>query len=781
MAVKIFIAYSHHDKVYLGEGSLLGHLRGLEQDGGSEFWYDERITTGDLWDDEIRQKISECQIALLLVSELFLTSNYVRNVEIPSFLNKRKEAGMILFPIILSECDWKSHDWLAATQFLPKDGKNIESHYRDLGSQKELFLQAKRDLKRQIARIAKPAVTPTTSPIATLAKPLAPVKTSKEALAKDWENPFELVTATDIRYEDIPQLFVGDYTDFNTIKKHFDTVLEGQRGTGKTMVLRFMALETQIKVWTEQKKRLAADFLKDQRNFVGVYCRLDQGVFDRSDLDAVGSNERKDRLFEHRISLFCLSHCLKTVSFIFTCVQGNESALDRIKRRLSSILNEPKINECNGWFETYAFAQDTIDVRVTEEDLHLSSLLPGGTPTEFNPWMSLSGQIVPWFQLLQETLAISCPFFLMLDDFDVLRPSQQLAVFRTASARKLGTVCFKYGIMTLGKKVILSGTDRTYRAGHDYDPLILDWTDKGLQTDYKRAIDAITERRLKAKGWPEGVTFDGILAEWKRGKELREEVKRLMQSDWSRLPKDKRPKTFENFWSKYGNARYFQFLAKKKIHHRYSGYETAIDVSSGIFRQYLEPSSKIVASALGSGWRPTSGKPISAEIQDEAIRSYSQAMMDNLSVTAGDTTSLLLGDIQITSRHMVTFIESLSQLFNNRLHSNIREPEIFCLAIRNGIDSNPTAKAILDVALRESILHRRAADYTPKSAGGPPLPTFMLNRRLAPRRGIGLRMQGRIEVVAEDIVLAAEDTDAFVKKFLKADQGTGQMDFGERM
>jgi hypothetical protein len=95
-------------------------------------------------------------------------------------------------------------------------------------------------------------------------------------------------------------------------------------------------------------------------------------------------------------------------------------------------------------------------------------------------------------------------------------------------------------------------------------------------------------------------------------------------------------------WIAFPNARYFQHLARRRIRHRYSGYETLIDVSSGIFRQYLEPASKIVANALASGWRPTSAKPISAEIQDEAIREYSQAMMDNLSVTAGDTTALLL-------------------------------------------------------------------------------------------------------------------------------------------
>ena len=126
MKIKIFIAYSHHDKEFLADDSLLGHLRGLEIEKDAEFWHDERIATGDLWNAEIQRRISESHLALLLVSELFLTSNYVINTEIPLFLKKRRDEGMIIFPVILSACDWKFHDWLSQTQFLPKDGKNIQ-------------------------------------------------------------------------------------------------------------------------------------------------------------------------------------------------------------------------------------------------------------------------------------------------------------------------------------------------------------------------------------------------------------------------------------------------------------------------------------------------------------------------------------------------------------------------------------------------------------------------------------------------------------------------------
>ena len=95
------------------------------------------------------------------------------------------------------------------------------------------------------------------------------------------------------------------------------------------------------------------------------------------------------------------------------------------------------------------------------------------------------------------------------------------------------------------------------------------------------------------------------------------------------------------------------------------------------------------------------------------------------------------------------------------------EKRVRGIAIRDELALNPFAKSILDVAVRESILQRRNTDYTPKTPGGPRLPTYMLNRRLAPRRNLGIRMQGRIEIRSSDIDLAATDRKNFMKLFGK--------------
>jgi hypothetical protein len=241
-----------------------------------------------------------------------------------------------------------------------------------------------------------------------------------------------------------------------------------------------------------------------------------------------------------------------------------------------------------------------------------------------------------------------------------------------------------------------------------------------------------------------------------------------MEIEWHKLPQDKRPETKENYWTKYGNARFFQNLRRKKIRHRYAGYQDILDISSGIFRQYLEVCKEIISKALSQNWIPDAGKVISAEIQNDAIRRYSQNMMHELQQTAGSTDTLLSGDIRITSKQMVTLVESLSNLFYNRLHSKMREPEVFTFSIRDDLAANQHAKLLLDVAVRESILQEREDPYPPKTSGGPPLPTYMMNRRLIPRRDLSPRMQGRIEMVARDIVLAATNADGFNKKFIQA-------------
>ena len=156
MKITVFVSYSHQDAGYLKDDSLLGYLSGLKKEG-VEFWSDKALLSGDRWDPEIQTRIREAHIALVLVSQMFLNSSYCTEVEITGFLEQRRQAGLIIIPIILSACDWQRHEWLTSTQFLPTGDETVEEHYTDSGRRKKLFNQILNDLRAQIERVRRDA------------------------------------------------------------------------------------------------------------------------------------------------------------------------------------------------------------------------------------------------------------------------------------------------------------------------------------------------------------------------------------------------------------------------------------------------------------------------------------------------------------------------------------------------------------------------------------------------------------------------------------------------
>jgi hypothetical protein len=134
------------------------------------------IRTGELWDEVIKANIERAQIALVLVSQGFLDSEYCQNVEIKNFLAHKAH----LFPIILSPCEWQRHSWLSNRQFLPGGDQTIEEHYIDPGKRKRLYLEIRSQLRAQVQRVrqvrttlASAPLTSTTSSSSDLAKSTA--------------------------------------------------------------------------------------------------------------------------------------------------------------------------------------------------------------------------------------------------------------------------------------------------------------------------------------------------------------------------------------------------------------------------------------------------------------------------------------------------------------------------------------------------------------------------------------------------------------------------------
>lgn len=150
--IRIFVSYSHQNEEYLRRDSLLGFLSGLRH-MGVEFWTDRAIPAGATWDQVIRDQISTADIALLLISQAFLDSEYVRNEEIRLLLERRQALGLVMVPILLSPCNWSEHPWLAELQLLPRDGKTLKEDFRDEGVLLRFYSQLRSELSDHVQRI----------------------------------------------------------------------------------------------------------------------------------------------------------------------------------------------------------------------------------------------------------------------------------------------------------------------------------------------------------------------------------------------------------------------------------------------------------------------------------------------------------------------------------------------------------------------------------------------------------------------------------------------------
>ncbi len=146
--LRIFISYSHKDR--RKKNQLLDHLKILVKEE-VEFWDDERIATGKLWDEEIKKNIENSQIAVLLISNDFLVSPYCQEEEVASFLELRRKAGLRLFPVILYACDWKNLPWLSQTQHFPKE-KPL-GDYASKAKQAAVYNNLLEELRRAISDV----------------------------------------------------------------------------------------------------------------------------------------------------------------------------------------------------------------------------------------------------------------------------------------------------------------------------------------------------------------------------------------------------------------------------------------------------------------------------------------------------------------------------------------------------------------------------------------------------------------------------------------------------
>lgn len=83
-----------------------------EQIGASKFydyhlWQDTEILVGESWHQEIQCALAQCEVGIFLLSPSFLSSAYIRESELPTFIGNDAKP---VIPVMLQPVNFDRHD-----------------------------------------------------------------------------------------------------------------------------------------------------------------------------------------------------------------------------------------------------------------------------------------------------------------------------------------------------------------------------------------------------------------------------------------------------------------------------------------------------------------------------------------------------------------------------------------------------------------------------------------------------------------------------------------------
>jgi tetratricopeptide (TPR) repeat protein len=122
----IFISYSHKDKDW--KDQFLSQLGVFVKQDLLNVWEDRRIGAGEDWYEKIQESMKSATVAVLLISQHFLTSDFILREEVTSLLRRRDEKGLVIFPVLIRACNWQVVDWLSRMQVRPTDARPVASY-----------------------------------------------------------------------------------------------------------------------------------------------------------------------------------------------------------------------------------------------------------------------------------------------------------------------------------------------------------------------------------------------------------------------------------------------------------------------------------------------------------------------------------------------------------------------------------------------------------------------------------------------------------------------------
>lgn len=616
------------------------------------------------------------------------------------------------------------------------------------------------------------------------------------------QNPFVVLTPDDKGLENeveitnaqiIHKLFVDVFEDFTSIPQQGHVFLHGPRGSGKSMMFRFLLPDCQlIDKAVEHYNKLP---------FFSIHIPIKLTSINNPEYELI--KDYGNSIFnEHVLTIYFSELIFESFSKLnFSKIENKENLVEEIKvfykncflRRLKlcgwNVSEIPVFDPKSPEQAFKCIKEICSDIFVEANQFLKRNVQNLKYPNQFQP-VQYNGALCDYlsflFPLLKDLKQISLfpnkPFFLLVDDADNLTETQIVVLNTWVSYRTNSDVSLKISTqLNYPTYNTINGTN--IDSPHDYYDINILTVYSSSKDVYNKRIRQIVERRLNFFFETKNLNIspDDFFPTDKdqdiRIEERKEEIKKNFEDGKGRGYRA------NDDVQRYAIPNYIKSLkgtSKSGPSFKYCGFDMLVSISSGVVRHFLTPAAKMFNSQYRD-IKITKPDAIPSDVlfiepsnQSNEIKDYSiKQLFDEYDKHKLDKIQIARDEKYLTKiNKLKNLIDGLGGLFGEYICSNRSERKIFSFAFSGDVEQE--LQEVIDLGVRLGYFHKSTIG---KKNGTGKTRLYILSRILAPHFLLDpTSFAGYKFFTSDKLIKALYKPDAFINEMLKVNEEEEDMD-----
>lgn len=574
-------------------------------------------------------------------------------------------------------------------------------------------------------------------------------------------NPFSVQTPEGMLAQEAVDLFVDVFTDFPKVPNEGHVFVEGPRGSGKSMMFRYLQPDCQ---------RLVLNCEFQSLPFLGINVPVKNTSLRLTELRRLEEHHAASIINEHFMTMLFTERVFDTLSKQPFPDLGSETL--RATQDFYSDCFIGLLNACGHRGDAPSpddFENINHLMKCMHElaDAEYRSVIPYLKKLTFSKEVfPYEGALCGYLDFLYPLLvglknlpyAPKGPLFLLVDDADSLSLTQTKILNTWVSSRTSSQVSIKVSSQ-LSYKTFRTLSGGLIESPHDYSEVNISTIYTGpVKAKYRDRVREIVSKRLKTLAGMT-ITPEEFFPE---NREQETAIRRIADEyvvKWETEGRGYRP--IDDAY-RYARPDYIKGLggqSKSTPTYSYAGFNQLVHVSSGVIRYFLEASA-MMFSETRTRTKDGIVSSIPPAIQNQVVRRQAaDIMLGDFEMMRSDRDEQQRPPLDDIDR-LENLIKALGGTFYRILISDRSERRVFSIAISGQLEES--VRRILRLGTERGYFHMSSIG---NKDGTGRTPLFILNRQLAPYFNLDPSgFAGYLFVTCEALRIAMSDPDALLRR-----------------